>query len=658
MTQAVRQLKSLEESMPSVRTFLVLDAQGTVVLSNREELIQRNFTQREYFQAPMRAPNPRTLFVSPPFKSALNNYLFNLSHAVLDKQGRFAGVVSVGVDPVEIQILLNSVRYADDMRSMLVHGDGKVFVVEPPMPELLDKDLSAPSSYFSLHLQSRRTVSTFKGTSYASGDERMPALRTIQPPALQMDKPLVIAVSRHVPTLFSHLKNDSINQFVSYLMLALLSSMAVWWYQRGRVSQLLSAQRLKLAAEAAEVGIWEFDLKHRRYHWDAAMFELFGLDPAKVNAHNDDWLQLMLPGEFARIKNATRTTLDRHQPFDLTFKILRPDGEVRFMRSRAALFGDNPAAPSRMIGTTEDVTEHHMKEADLRIAAIAFDCQEGMVVTDANSVILRVNRAFSDLFGYSPEEAIGQTPRVLQSGRHDKVFYQAMWADILDKGVWQGEVWNRRKNGDVFPEWLTITAVTNDDHVVTHYVATHTDITLRKAAEDEIKHLAFYDPLTHLPNRRLLRDRLQHAVAQARRDSAQLALMFVDLDQFKPVNDQHGHALGDLLLQAVAHRLSACVRESDTVARLGGDEFVLLLPTISNAADIVLVAEKVHAVLRQAFVLADGITVHISSSAGIAIYPQHGSTDSELTHNADAAMYQAKSAGRDRFVVYQGSHEA
>lgn len=653
--QAVRQLKSLEDSMPTVRTFLVLNAQGDVILSSRDELMQRNFAQREYFQAPMRAPNPRTLFVSPPFKSVLNNYLFNLSHVVLDEHGKFAGVVSVGVDPVDIEILLNSVRYADDMRSMLVHGDGKVFVVEPSMPELLGKDLSAPSSYFSQHLDSKRSVSTFRGTSYASGDERLPALRTIQPPALQMDKPLVIAVSRHLPTLFSHLQKDAINQFLGYLMLLLVSSMAMWWYQRGRADQLLGAQRLKLATEAAGVGIWEFDLKSKRYHWDASMFELFGLDPNKVNDHNNDWLHLTLPGELERIRKATRSALEQQQPFDLTFKILRPDGEVRYMRNRAALFGENQATPNRMIGTTEDVTERNMKEADLRIAAIAFNCQEGMVVTDADMKILRVNRAFTDLFGYSPEEAIGKTPRVLQSGRHDQTFYQAMWADIVGKGVWQGEVWNRRKNGDVFPEWLTITAVYDGAGLVTHYVATHTDITLRKAAEDEIKHLAFYDPLTHLPNRRLLRDRLQHAVAQAKRDSTQLALMFVDLDKFKPVNDQHGHAAGDQLLKAVAHRLSTCVRESDTVARVGGDEFVVLLSMISGALDAVLVAEKVHSVLQQAFDLSDGVHVNISSSAGIAIYPEHGSTEAELTQHADAAMYQAKATGRDRFVLFDGA---
>jgi diguanylate cyclase (GGDEF)-like protein/PAS domain S-box-containing protein len=579
-------------------------------------------------------------------------YLFNVSRVVLDAKGHFSGVVSVGVDPDDFEILMNSVRYSDDMRAMLVHGDGKVFVVEPKIPEIMGKNLSAVSSLFSRHLRSKQAVSTYNGISYATDDCRVAALRTIQPPELRMDKPLVVAVSRHAPTLFAHLKAEAINLLWMYVALVLTSMLVLLVYLRQRAGGLRDARRLKLATDASGVGIWEFDLATMRYHWDEQMYALFGLDPQKVNERNDDWLQLTLPGELERIKTATRMAVEQEAPFDVTFCVLRPDGEVRFMHNRAVLYCGDQDATCQLIGSTEDVTLRKIKEADLRIAAIAFNCQEGMVVTDANMVILRVNRAFSDLFGYTAAEAIGKTPRVLQSGRHDKAFYAAMWAQINNHGVWQGEVWNRRKNGDVFPEWLTITAVKDAAGVLTHYVATHTDITLRKAAEEEIKHMAFYDPLTLLPNRRLLRDRLQQSVAHAKRESTQLALLFVDLDKFKPVNDQFGHAVGDQLLQAVAHRLSACVRETDTVARVGGDEFVLLLPTIASVADVILVAEKVHTVLRQDFVLQGGECVRISSSAGIAIYPDHGADDAALTQNADAAMYQAKVAGRDRYVVF------
>jgi diguanylate cyclase (GGDEF)-like protein len=212
-----------------------------------------------------------------------------------------------------------------------------------------------------------------------------------------------------------------------------------------------------------------------------------------------------------------------------------------------------------------------------------------------------------------------------------------------------------RKDGVEFPCWLCITAVCDDKGVVTHYVATHTDITLRKVAEDEVKRLAFFDPLTSLPNRRLLSDRLHQAVINAKRSQGHAALIFVDLDKFKPVNDRHGHAAGDQLLQAVAHRLRTCVRESDTVARVGGDEFVVLLPSITLAQDAMQVAEKMHARLRAPFHLPTGQSVQISSSAGVALYPDHGQDEATLSHHADVAMYAAKAAGRDQYVVYEPS---
>ncbi|MDP3338000.1 MAG: diguanylate cyclase, partial [Rhodoferax sp.] len=210
-----------------------------------------------------------------------------------------------------------------------------------------------------------------------------------------------------------------------------------------------------------------------------------------------------------------------------------------------------------------------------------------------------------------------------------------------------------RKDGLEFPCWLCITAVCDDKGVVTHYVATHTDITLRKVAEEEVNRLAFFDPLTNLPNRRLFTDRLRQALIKAKRDQGHAALIFVDLDRFKPVNDRHGHAAGDQLLQAVAHRLNACVRESDTVARVGGDEFVVLLTSISQSQDAVQVAQKMHAALRVPFHLPIGQSVQISSSSGVAFYPEHGLDEATLSHHADVAMYAAKAAGRDQYVMYE-----
>lgn len=224
-----------------------------------------------------------------------------------------------------------------------------------------------------------------------------------------------------------------------------------------------------------------------------------------------------------------------------------------------------------------DITEHKMAEAELRIAATAFDADGAMVITDANAVILRINRGFTDITGYASEEALGRKMNLLNSGRHDASFYAAMWENIDRTGTWRGEIWNRRKCGEIYPQNLSIAAVRRNDGIATHYVATLRDLTKRKAADEKIRHLAFYDSLTQLPNRRLLLDRLQHTLASSVRNKKRGALMLIDLDNFKTLNDTLGHDKGDLLLQQVAQRLTACVREGDTVARLGDDEFVVIL---------------------------------------------------------------------------------
>lgn len=297
--------------------------------------------------------------------------------------------------------------------------------------------------------------------------------------------------------------------------------------------------------------------------------------------------------------------------------------------------------------------ESYQAQNDLRISAIAFQSQEGMIITDANKIILRVNRAFTSITGYSAEEASGKTPNMLSSGRHDADFYETMWERVHNTGTWEGEMWSRRKDGEVYPEYLNITAVKDVNNVVTNYVATITDITERKQAADEIEHLAFYDVLTHLPNRQLLLDRLNHALAASVRTGRDGALLFLDLDHFKTLNDSLGHALGDLLLQQVAERLSNCLREGDTVARaarLGGDEFVVMLEDLSGnqleaAAQVKVVGEKILSIFSKPYQLATH-EYHCTVSIGVAFFSDHKQSQEDLLKHADIAMYQAKKAGR------------
>lgn len=269
---------------------------------------------------------------------------------------------------------------------------------------------------------------------------------------------------------------------------------------------------------------------------------------------------------------------------------------------------DREGQQPRYIAFSRDVSERKRAAEAMRIAAVTFETQEAILITDSEANILRVNQAFQDITGYRKEEVIGHNPRMFQSGRHDEGFYQAMWSDIATAGKWSGEMWDKRKNGEIYPKAMTITTVYDDQHRVTNYVAVFRDISNRKRSEQEIHQLAFYDPLTQLPNRRLLMDRLRQAMAASFRNGNYGALLFLDLDHFKGINDTQGHAVGDLLLIEVAQRLQTCVREGDSAARLGGDEFVLLLEDLSaevneaaNQAESV--AEKIRGELGQPYLL-------------------------------------------------------
>ncbi|MBU3903556.1 MAG: EAL domain-containing protein [Gammaproteobacteria bacterium] len=297
------------------------------------------------------------------------------------------------------------------------------------------------------------------------------------------------------------------------------------------------------------------------------------------------------------------------------------------------------------------MSELEEREAALRIAATAFEAEEGMMVTDAQANIIQINQAFTELTGYTAEEVIGKSPAILRSDRQSGVFFERMWASLQRDRSWQGEIWNRRKNGEIFPAWLSITAVVDKDGNVTNYVGAYVDFTERKKAENEIHHLAFYDPLSQLPNRRLLLDRLRQGIASGARNHTGGALMFLDLDNFKTLNDTKGHGIGDLLLIEVSRRLQACVREGDTVARFGGDEFVLLLEGLSEdsahaAVQARTVGEKVLHSLSEPYQL-EGAEFHSSSSMGITLFINYKDTMDELLKQADTAMYEAKKSGRN-----------
>lgn len=291
----------------------------------------------------------------------------------------------------------------------------------------------------------------------------------------------------------------------------------------------------------------------------------------------------------------------------------------------------------------------------LRLAQRVIEASlDGIIITDPKGVIQSVNPKFTQVTGYSAEEAIGHTPQLLSSGRHSGDFYQHMWDELHRNGYWQGEIWNRRKNGQVYPEWLTITAIYDDDGVVCQFAAIFSDITDRKKDEERIRRLAFFDDLTGVANRRLFQDRLEQAIANAHRHKHRLAVLFLDLDMFKRINDSLGHLMGDEVLKVVAGRLAHTVREGDSVARLGGDEFTVMVPEVDSVDGLIVLAERINQAISEPIAVGSH-ELYVSSSIGISIFPDDGKTPDELIKNADVAMYRVKADGRGSYHRYTAS---
>lgn len=315
-------------------------------------------------------------------------------------------------------------------------------------------------------------------------------------------------------------------------------------------------------------------------------------------------------------------------------------------------------SPHYFIAAVENISERKQYEDKLRLAASVFThAREGIMITDPDGTIVDVNETFSQITGYSHDEVIGKTPRILHSGKHDKAFYAAMWHDLTEKGHWYGEIWNRHKNGEIYAEMQNVSAVRDDEGNTKHYVSLFSDITLIKGHEQKLEHIAHYDPLTNLPNRVLLADRLQQAMHQVQRREHQLVVVFLDLDGFKAINDNHGHKAGDQLLMTVALRMKETLRESDTLARLGGDEFIAVLTDLTDIESSVPMLTRLLSAAAQPVHIAD-LTLQVTASLGATVYPQIVDIDADqLLRQADQAMYQAKLAGKNRYYIFDAAQD-
>jgi diguanylate cyclase (GGDEF)-like protein/PAS domain S-box-containing protein len=340
-------------------------------------------------------------------------------------------------------------------------------------------------------------------------------------------------------------------------------------------------------------------------------------------------------------------------PSEFQSELLTLEHESRHVSWHAVVWRDFSGRIKGTMLIGDDVTALRHEEEETSLYFKAFEATEhGIVVTNAQGTILSVNQAFIQLTGYSREEAVGNNPRILQSGRHDQAFYDHMWTTVLATGHWHGDVWDRRKDGCIYPKFLSISAIRNANQQLTNFIGIFFDNSERKTVEERLDHLAHYDALTGLPNRSLLLDRLEQAVERSIRLGTKVALLYLDLDHFKLVNDSLGHSAGDELLKTVAQRAKTCVRGVDTVARLGGDEFVVLVPDLKSADDITTVANKLLGALTPPYTLGADTAI-CTPSIGISIYPDASASVDELMKHADTAMYQVKQSGRGQYKFFQ-----
>ncbi len=416
----------------------------------------------------------------------------------------------------------------------------------------------------------------------------------------------------------------------------------------------VTSQRLSLATRTAGIGIWEWDVVQDKLIWDDQMLTLYGLSRHDFRGNYNNWSERIHPEDLSRVEKEIHLTLRGETDFNTEFRVCRKDGSVRHIYAIAAIKQDVFGRPVCMVGTNWDITSLRETYDSMLLANSIYQASgEAIMVIDEYKMIKQVNPAFTRLTGYELSEVIDRIPQILNAEFHDKSFYQAIWRSLRKKKYWQGEIRDRHRDGTMHTRWLSINVIFRSSGQIYGYIVQFSDITEKKNSEELILMQTNFDQLTMLPNRFLFKDRLDQEMRKAHRNVQSLALIYLDLDHFKDINDTLGHAAGDHLLKEVGKRIKACVRDTDTVARLGGDEFAIILPNIEFKHGVEKIARHIIQELNVPFhILTDQADYHISTSIGIAFYPQDGHDVDSMMKHADQAMYAAKQAGRDRFCYF------
>jgi len=427
---------------------------------------------------------------------------------------------------------------------------------------------------------------------------------------------------------------------------------------QGNLERLAESERgLQLSQKAGGIGTWEWNIKTNVIFWSEQASQLMGYPLTQTDLTYDDLLNVIHPEDREKVVTAINNSIELGAEFNIDYRVLWSDGRVRWINDKGNIIRNDSGIAITMLGVVVDITDRKLIEEKLLLSSRVFtDTHEGITITDSNKLIVDVNPAFCDITGYSREEVIGKNPRILSSGKQGPEFYTAMWQDINEHGHWQGEVWNRKKSGEAYAELLTISVLKNDNNNAVNYVGVFTDITSSKRQQEQLSRIAHYDLLTNLPNRVLLADRLSQAMLQCSRHGQSLAVVFLDLDGFKAVNDAHGHDVGDKLLIALSVRMKKALREGDSLARIGGDEFVVVLADLAKVEDCEPVLERLLLATSDPVTVGD-VIFNVSASIGVTLYPQDNVDADLLMRHADQAMYKAKESGKNRYHLFDTAQD-
>lgn len=456
----------------------------------------------------------------------------------------------------------------------------------------------------------------------------------------------------------SHTKFYVVNITTFIFLSALYWFIALQYHDKQKTQQHSNAQisldRLQLALEASQEALWDWSLNaEQEVFFSAAYCANLGFTQEEFGNNQQAWQNRLLPEEREHIyRKVMRFIAEGEGRYDSTYRMLHRDNSHRWIRSRGELIRDAAGKPVRFIGIARDITEQRATAERLKQANAVFECtHEGVLITDHTNTIIHINPAFSLITGYSAEEVLGQSPRMFKSGRHTPEFYRAMWKALEADDQWSGEIWNRRKNGEILPQYQTIRLVRDENGFISHNVAIFSDISVLKDSQSELNYLSLYDPLTGLANRSQLYERLKSSLRSMLEQQKNGVIFLIDLDHFKNINESLGHSIGDQLLQAVAQRIAKKISSQSILARIGGDEFVVICETINTPAEAAVMAQQIIKASKEPFVLHNN-ELFISASVGICLYPRSGNSVEEIMRNADSALSKAKASGRETFAFY------